>query len=286
MGLSRWSKIWIVITLLSLLLYDTRWLYGVFNRLYQGLVSADPIGEVLRYQFWVDYVLTGVIGDGIRLAAVILALISAYLVWGPRQEDFPNVKKNVARAILFEGIYFLTLLPLSIIGVIRGGSAPVLLIAFIMQILMVSPVLIVLSRKVSGYTEAAKANVIKWSCIAGVVYLAGIWLNNVCRGFSKAASAGLSFLLAGISSLGVLSTVITLALSLVFAVAGAYVLLKKDKNKLSIRLFALALIMLGLHFVIFIVYSAITSSLNFVWLTEIWPITLLGLGIGMIRGKV
>jgi hypothetical protein len=234
----------------------------------------------------VDFVLTGIIGDGIRLIAIILALISAYLVWGHKREMFSSVKENVARGILFEGIYFLTLLPLSIIGFIRGGSAPVLMGAFIIQILMVSPVLIILSRKISSYTEAVKANVIKWSCVAGIVYLAGIWINNVFRWFSMASSAGLSFILVGITSLGFLCTIITLSLSLVFAVAGAYVLLKKDKNKLSVRLFALALIMLGLHFVIFIVYSAITSSLNYVWLTEIWPITLLGLGIGMIRGKV
>ena len=284
MALSRWSKIWIVATLLSLLVYDTRWLYGVFNLLYQHL-AANPFAEVLRYQFWVDYVLTGVIGDGIRLAAVVLGLISAYLVWGPRREDFSSVKKNVARGVLFEGIYFLTLLPISIIFVTRD-SAPILMIAFIIQILMVSPVLIVLSRKIYGYTEVSKANVIKWLCIAGLVYLAGILINNVFRWFSMAASAGLDFILGGITSLGFLSTVITLSLSLVFAVTGAYALLRKDNKKLSTRLFALALIMVGLHFVIFIVYSAITNSLNFVWLTEIWPVALLGLGIGMLKGEM
>ena len=283
--MNRWNKIWIILTLCSLLVYDTRWLYGVFNRLYQGLVSADPVAEVLRYQFWVDYVLTGVIGDGIRLAAVILALISAYLIWGPRREEFSSVKKNVARGVLFEGIYFLTLLPLSIIGFIRG-SAPILMVAFIMQILMVSPVLIVLSRKVSSYTEAAKADVIRWSCIAGIVYLAGIWINNVFRWFSMAASTGLEFILSGVTSIGFLSAVITLSLSLIFAVTGAYALLKKEKKKLGIRLFALALIMVGLHFVFFIVYSAITNSLRWVWLNEIWPITLLGLGIGMMKGEI
>ena len=284
MALSRWSKIWIVATLLSLLVYDTRWLYGVFNLLYQHL-AANPIAEVLRYQFWVDYVLTGVIGDGIRLAAVVLALISAYLVWGPRREEFSSVKKNVARGILFEGIYFLTLLPLSIIGFIRG-SAPVLMVAFIIQILMVSPVLIVLSRKVSSYTEVAKANVLRWSCIVAITYLAGIWINNLFRWFSMASSAGLDFILVGITALGFLSTLITLSLSLVFAVTVAYVLLKKEKKKLGIRLCALAMIMVGLHFAFFILYSAISNSLRWVWLNEIWPITLLGLGIGMMKGEI
>ena len=283
--MNRWNKIWIILTLCSLLVYDTRWLYGVFNLLHQGLISSDPVAEVLRYQFWVDYVLTGVIGDGIRLVAVILALISAYLVWGPKRKTFSNVKKNVARGVLFEGIYFLTLLPLSIIGVIQG-SAPVLMIAFIIQILLVSPVLTVLSRKLWNYTEAANANVVRWICVSGIVYLLGIWINNVFRWFSMVASAGLDFILVGITSLGFLSTVITLSLSLVFAVTGVYALLKKDKKSLSTRLFALALIMAGLHFVIFIVYSAITNSLNFVWLTEIWPITLLGLGIGMLKGEM
>jgi hypothetical protein len=43
----------------------------------------------------------------------------------------------------------------------------------------------------------------------------------------------------------------------------------------------------GLHFAFYIVYSWFApGAWAFVMLTEIWPVPLIGLGIGMLRGKV
>ena len=97
---------------------------------------------------------------------------------------------------------------------------------------------------------------------------------------------GLGFLLGGITSFRFLNSVILLSLSLIFAVAGFYTLSKKENSRLSTRLFAVALIILGLHFVVFIIYSVFTNSLEWVLLTEIWPIALLGLGSNMLRGEI
>ena len=105
--------------------------------------------------------LTGLLGNGIRLLGVILALLPAYLIWGPKPKPFSSVKKYVAIALLCEGIYFLSLLPLSIIEVIRG-IAPILMFGFILRILLVSPVLIILGRKTWRYTESARTSVLNW----------------------------------------------------------------------------------------------------------------------------
>ena len=96
---------------------------------------------------------------------------------------------------------------------------------------------------------------------------------------------GIVFILSGTTSLGFLNSVVTLSLSIFFAVVGLYVLYRKGDRRLSIRLFALSLIMLGLYFVVFIVYSVIADALKWALLVEIWPITLLGLGLSMLNRK-
>ncbi len=99
-------------------------------------------------------------------------------------------------------------------------------------------------------------------------------------------SAGVGFLLSGVTSLGFLNSIITLSLSLIFAVAGFYAMSKSQNRTLSIPLFGVALIMLGLHFALFIIYSLLApGALRFFILVEIWPITLLGLGVGLLFVK-
>ena len=267
-----------------MLVYQIRWVYGVIGVIYQGLAFRDPVAFVSRWNFWADYVLSGLIGNSLRIAAVILALSSVYLVWR-QQKPFSSISQKVALAILFEGIYYLAILPITITAILKG-TAPVLMSAYIIQIPLVSLFLTLLSHKVWHYDKLTQANMLKWICISSLAYLIGIWFNNIFRWFDMAASAGISFILTGITSIGFLSTIITLSLSLVFAVTGTYFLLKKKNETFSIKLFGIALIMLALNLVIYILYSVITNSLRFMWLVEIWPIAVLGLGVGMLRGKI
>src|SRR4030067_434502 len=63
MSLTRWGKFWITITIVSLLLYDLRWIYGVINRFQSIFASPDLYATVEPWRFWVDYVVTGIICD-------------------------------------------------------------------------------------------------------------------------------------------------------------------------------------------------------------------------------
>lgn len=289
MALIWWNKLWVIVVLCSVLVYDLYWLSKGVERWLNYILNGIPINlsvSLFSY-FIVDYVIP-VIGDAFRFVGVSLALVSAYLVWRPKPKPFSNVKKQVAVAIFFEAMYFLSLLSTNIYTLTYGFlSIPVLNLAYILQVLLVSPVLIVLSFKVWRYQETAKANVLKWACVAAIGYLAGIWLINVFKWLSMAQSAGIGFILSGITTLGFLNAAVTLSMSLIFAIAGFYTLSKKENRRLSIRLFALALILCGLHFAIFILYSAVApGAWKFVLLTEIWPITLLGLGFGMLTGEI
>lgn len=282
MMLTRWNKAWVIITLCALAAYNIRWLYGVSAKLYHIIGFAGTTLQITWWRFWVDYVLTGLIGDVVRLAGVALALFSAYLLWGPKPKPFINVKKHVAAAVFCEATFFLTLLPITLIALAQS-VAPVLMLAYTLQILLVSPVLIGFSRKIWTYTEAAKANLVKWIGIAALSYIAGIWVNNVFNWLNTAATAGTTAVLSGVTLLGFLNAVVTLSSALIFAAAGCYALLKKSDNKQTTRLYATALILLGTYFAVFIIYSALNNTLRSMLLVEIWPVTLLGLSLGMLK---
>ena len=280
MPLTRWTKVWIVITLCSVLAYNFYWLYNALVNPYY-LSYGDLPENLLQLLIATDYVLP-IIGNIFRLIGISLALLSLYLVWRPKPTPFSNVKKKTAAALLFEGIYFLSLLPVNILIIFYLGPLPIF-IAFILQALLVSPLLTVLSFKIWRYRKTAEETVLKWAGVAAIGYLIDIWIINVFRWLSMTELSDVGFVMSESPSLGLLNSVITLSLSLIFAVVGFYTLLKKENRRLSIRLFALALIMLGLHFAIFILLSAITDAWQWILITEIWPIAFLGLGLSVLK---
>jgi hypothetical protein len=282
---TRWTKVWIVVTLCALLAYILYWLLGALaNPYYLSYGDIPENFAPLSILIATDYVLP-VIGNIFRLIGVSFALLSLYLVWGPKPKPFSNIKKKTAVALLFEGIFFLLLLPVNILFILYLGPLPIF-IAFILQALLVPPLLTVLSFKVWRYQKTAEETVLKWAGIAAIGYLTDIWISNVFRGLSMIDIEGVGSLIRNVTSLGFLNSIITLSLSLIFAIAGFYTLQKKDNKRLSTRLIAVALIMLGLHFVIFIFYSAIINAWSWILVTEVWPIALLGLGLNMLKEEV
>lgn len=276
---------WIVVTLCALWVYILYWLLCALANPYYLSYGDIPENFVpLSTLIATDYVLP-VIGNIFRLIGVSLALLSLYLIWGPKPNPFSNVKKKTAVALLFEGIYFLSFLPVNILFVFYLGPLPIF-IAFIVQSLLVSPLLTVLSFNVWRYRKTAEETVLKWAGVAAIGYLTDIWIINVFRELSMIHIEGIGSLISNVTSLSFLNSIITLSLSLIFAVAGFYTMHKKGNKRLSTRLIAVALIMLGLHFVIFIFYSAIINAWNWILVTEVWPIVLLGLGFSMLKEEV
>ena len=282
MVLSRWTKASIVIVLSSLFVYCFYWLRAsllfVYNYVSQNIDSVD---RLLRTYVIADYYLP-TIGEVLRFIGVSLAFFLILMAWGPKPRPFSSIKKSVATAIIFEGMYFLSLLLISILYLVRGTYI-VLGISYMLQVLLVSPVLLFLSLKIWRYDENTKINLSKWVGLSAVGYLTGIWVNNVFRWFSMTASTDISFLLTGINAFGFFSTIITLSLAVFSAAAGYYFLSKKGNDELSAKLFAVALILVGVNFVNFLLVTAVTNAWRFVLLTEIWPITFLGLGVSMLK---
>ena len=161
------------------------------HKFFQAL--SLPFQELFTVRF-VSYTLLVWVGELLRCLGLSLALFAAYLVWGPKRRHFLGVKKYVAVAIFFEGVYFLCLLPTNILRIVDGNLPFFVYFAFVSQILLVSPFLFILSLKVFRYQETAKAKLLRWSSVAALSYLAGIWIVNVLRWISMAESEGIGII--------------------------------------------------------------------------------------------
>jgi hypothetical protein len=153
--------------------------------------------------------------------------------------------------------------------------------------------LIVLSTKVWKYRVGARNNLIKWGCIAGIGYIFAMWIYNMMRWLSMSGLFGATDprlvvnIFSGITSLGFLNVAITLTLSLAFAITGSYMLIKRNNRKLAIQLIGISVLLFGLYFALYTLYAWFApNEWAFVLvLTQIWPAPLIGLGVGLLKGK-
>jgi len=118
--------------------------------------------------------------------------------------------------------------------------------------------------------------------ISFVGYIIALWSNSVFHWFGLAFSEGISFLWTEPNSLLAWNSLIVMTLALIFAITAAFDISKKWFESKRV---GLSLTMVGLHFLIYLIFNLITNSLNSVWLTDIWAIGLLGLGISIIKLK-
>ena len=274
----RTVKVWILITLCSYFTYALYWL--LININYVGGVYSSAGGLVDPY----FYRLSSLLGVVLRFLGVLLALLALYLFWRHKARSFPKVKSLVSVALLFEGLYYLSFLP-SIPRLIFFGYFVSLAVSYSLQILLTFPLLTILFFKIRLSRDAfVNTDTLKWIGAASLGYIVALWVNNVFRWFDMVGTYGFGFIFEGVTYVGFLNGILILSLSVVFAFAGYFTLRKK--GTINTKLWGLSLIMVGLHFLIYILYSAYFNALNFAILNEVWTIPLLGLGLAILRLKI
>jgi len=276
MLLSRLTKTWVFITLFALLVYELYWLRDsapiVYSLFYFYLQHRG-------YEIWA---FSGVI---LRVIGVSSAIVAAYLVWGPKRKTFYDVKLLVGLAVLFEGGYYLMYAP----AVTRLTNAGLYIfgVAWALEILFKAPFLILLGLKIWNLRDGENWNhLLTWISVTCITYLCGTWSISVLNWLSMTGFSGFALILRGTNGFGFLNSVITLSAALGFAVAGFYNLRKGENKKFGVRLLSVALIFIGLNYVLFLVYTAMVNGWKFLLLTEIWPIPFLGIGLSALTEKV
>jgi len=240
------------------------------------------------------FLFMGLGGLTIRFLGAINAVSASYLIWRRGTASISSAKGRIANALFCEGLYWglfiLPIIPISLYAKDFGISQitiQFLMLSFSLQILLISPFLISLSFKFRCQTfdlnAIAKSRLV-W--IAYINYVAALWANYTLRWLEVVAYRGLNALLIENTYVGFLNSAVTLFLAVIFAVAGAFPVLKRRGDPV-LKWFSLSLTFLGLHFLIHIFYTAYTGvlanalayRLKFMLLSDVWPVATLGLGL-------
>jgi len=273
-------KIWVFVVLCSVFVYN---LYYLIHGLQFTWWTYTVLGGPAPYY----YRTISSIGHTLRFIGLFFALQAVYLVWGPKAKPFSSVKNKVSIALILEAAYYITFVPslLNIMDYSRFLPEMTFFASiYFLQMLLITPFLMILGFKVKNEKEdKMNAGLLKWVGMACVGYIAAICVNISFRWFFMSFQEGVQFLLTGITAIGFLPSITTLSLSVVFAIVGALKLSKNRNN--AIRWFGLSTIMLGAHFVIYLLFNAYVDMLDFAILTEVWAVSLLGLGLSIIRQK-
>ena len=279
-SLNRSVKVFIVASLLSLIVYDAYILRGSFAILFGYFAQVPQDVSYVRmtgFVYWLG--LAGLIG---RFIEVILGFAALYLLW-IKAKPFLRIKHFVSLALFLEGAYYFSFVP-SIWFLLRPGFAYSLSlgVGYILQILFTVPFLWVLAFKVETYRESSQRhNLLKYGSVTFVGYAAALAVNEVSRWTSMISADTLRFLLQGIRIVGFLNAVVLMPFAVVLAIVGAFRLFQL-KERSAMGWLGASLAVVGLNYLIYVIYSFFANSLNSLPLVDVWTVPLLGLGVALI----
>jgi hypothetical protein len=284
MDFLRRNAFWIFVSLSSLFVWIVRWIPESFVRFYNIVfISWDYYPRVLvRGSMYT----IAAIGMVCRLLAVILAMWCIYTIWKTKTSSI-STKKLLATSIGLESVYYASLIP-SILYLFALGSThdsvfySMFGVGYFLQVFFTFPFLLMLAIKFfkTDFDFLQSTNLLKLSFVG---YIVALWANSVFHWFGLALTEGISFLWIEPNSLLGWNALILMTLAVIFSILGALNLSKK--NRQASTYVGLTLTFVGLHFLIYLVFNVLNGSLISVWLTDIWAIGLLGLGLSIIKSK-
>ncbi len=283
-SISRETKFWIFLSLLSLLLWTLYWTIPSSLERIANLISGKPIpGESFGGSMYVWMEVSGAIGTTFRSIGILMGIITLYSL-SFRNKDIIDVQKLAAGGLFIEAFYyFMVGFPSGVFMTTEGygGAFVTLGISYFLQFLFTVPFLLILAVKVYRH-KLNKKGLVKWAGFTFVGYIGALWVNSVFRWFDMISADGLSVFFSGSRAVGSLNAFIVMSLAIIFSIIGVYYLLKREKNP---RFWiGLSLVMVGLHYLIYLIYTYYYGGMiNSVMLQEVWAIPLLGLGVALLR---
>ena len=177
-----------------------------------------------------------------------------------------------------EIIYLISIIPNFIFITIIG--TPVIFVSYILQTFLTIPFLYLLRKKIkNNHQNPFGSETKKWIALTFLTYSSAIWVNHISRWFDMILIGGIPMLLNNLNPLGFFDATILLWLAVIFAAIG---FVKIKQNSIISKWFGAFLIMIGLHFIILVIFYVLQNTLNVLYLYELWTIPLFGLGLSII----
>ncbi len=275
------------------------------NLSFFGPILSSLLGRLTIIITIAVFLLFGIGGLTVRLIGAINAVSASYQVWRKGTDSLALVKGRISNALFCEGLYWalfvLIILPFGLYATnvrteyitIDYLTVQFLVASFSLQIILIAPFLIALSLRFRRHDFDLKTIVkSKLLWIACINYVIALYANYNLRWLEVIVYRGVEGLFIENTYIGLANSAITLFLAVVFAVAAALPVLNNRESP-NLKWLSLALIFMGLHFLIHILYTAYTGfltnsleyRLKFMLLSDVWPVTALGLGLYLFRRK-
>lgn len=259
--------------------------------IYQRLVQV-PWWMVLVYASE----LGGVICVTFRLLAGFFALYSAVFFW-KRKEALSMIKGKVGKALLFEGGYYLALIPTVVLGFVYPfvdeglwyfDTTPgliVLLLNGIVCLVMVAVIPPFLFKLRSEILRGSSVqDIVKWVCVVGVSYLFVVfwfnysmaWVASMVPYWRVPGQYGISILFDAINLVGFVATVFGLLLPAVLGLKHVFPVIRREGSvELRLKRLGAVLMFFGFYFVLILVLYLFAGGYHkrpTVWMEILGPV--------------
>ena len=220
----------------------------------------------------------------VRVVGASYALLAAFLILKTETNSFPVIRDKISKALLLEGLYFLSLIPAIyfLLGFSALPSVSNFLIStnLLTQILLISPFFISLGIKVRKYDSGAgRSSLLRLAGLSSMNYMIALWVSYMLKWTEMSAADPYLFSAFAPRIFGFLNTIVVQSLAVVFAVVGLLHILRKSGADNTMRWWGLSLIFLSTHIILYVIYVASVGIPRFIPFGELWVIPLLGLGI-------
>ena len=254
---------------------------SIITQLPNFIVSSQP---TLQLGLFLLQEVIGSIGIYLRLIAGFFAVYTAVQFIKKDQ----RYQGSFSKVLLFESLYFVLLIPAGMNHIVGSVISHSLFlnfytgVSFLLQALLIFPPLFILSRKVKNFQN--QPSVLKWGCIVASLYALGLWVKHGLIWVYALSPSGTQQP-GVIDIIGLVNSLLTLLVAaLVFITAW---LNFRSKKKLDTLLLGGGLILIGVYFVNYALVSVwVPIYFAFLPLTEFWLITLVVLGIALLREPI
>ena len=247
--------------------------YNLYLRFLNLVQVADPFWT----SFWFASELVGEVGLIVRFAGACFAVAFAWML----VKNGELVASRLRKAVLFEGMYYLFILPFIVSLFARPNTSVVNVeagLSYVLQIALVSSTFFVLYLKLKK-PRLDFGQVYPWGAIAVVCYVFALWVKHLLMNL-YALPINLAD---SVLQIGLLNSAFTLLLGGLVLLLAFLPAIREGELRFNSRVAGVGFLLVGLYFLVYVVISMLNQSyLSYLTLTELWAISFIIPGIGLL----
>jgi hypothetical protein len=254
--------------------------FSAIHRIYTIIAADVNSWNIL----WFFSEASGEIGLIIRFAGACLLIAFSWTLLRKKTFSFSFFRK----AVLLEGTHYLFYVPFIINLLIRPASDPAVLrvycetaVSYIFQTVLVSGSFIVLYFKMRNQ-ETFNPQILKWGAVAAVSFVFSLWVKHFM--FNLYA---LPIDLANpVLVIGLLNSTLTILVAAIILLVTLTPVIRTQTVSISKKMAGFAFVLIGGYFVIYSLVASVNSSyMAFLQLTELWAISFVVAGAGLLSKR-